>query len=82
MVGNVARLIKFEINVKLNFKSNQNFSNELWKCDFCMSMDSQSHIIWCPAFSSLREGKNLHNDMDLITYFREVMKIRENESAK
>ena len=66
---------------KMNFKSNEKYAKELWKCDYCMSVDSQAHIMWCPAFSSLREGKNLHCDKDLVSYIQEVMKIRLEESA-
>ena len=66
------------IDVKMNQKSNEKYARELWKCDFCMSIDSQAHIMWCPAFSPLREGRNLQNDLDLVHYFQEVMKIREN----
>ena len=68
------------VDVKMNQKSNSNYANDLWKCDYCFSLDSQSHIMWCPAFSSLREGKNLQNDLDLVSYFQDVMKIRENQS--
>ena len=69
------------IDVKMNQKSNKTYASELWKCDYCFSLDSQSHIMWCPAFSSLREGKNLHNDLDLVAYFQDVMKIRTSVSA-
>ena len=68
-------------DVKFNQKSNKKFANELWRCDFCVSLDSQSHIIWCPAFASLREGKNLQNDNDLVSYFESVMKIRSKYSV-
>ena len=67
-------------DVKMNQKSNPRYAAELWKCDDCMSMDSQSHIIWCPGYAPLREGKNLYDDMDLVTYFQQVMKIREEKS--
>ena len=65
------------INVKMNRKSDKKFANDLWKCDYCKSLDSQSHILWCPAFSSLREGKSLDCDRDLVKYFQEVMRIRD-----
>ena len=32
------------INVKVNRKSDKTFANTLWKCDYCKSLDSQSHI--------------------------------------
>ena len=54
-------------DVKMNYKLNPSYAAELWKCDHCMSMDSQSHIVWCPAHT---------HDMDLVTYFHHVMKIR------
>ena len=64
------------IGVKMNKKSDKKYANELWRCDFCQSIDSQAHIVWCPAFAPLREGKNLHDDEDLVDYFENVMKIR------
>ena len=72
------RIRSHMLDLKMNRKSDPKYSDDLWKCDFCMSLDTQSHVIWCPAFASLREGKNLNNDIDLVTYFSEVMKIREN----
>ena len=71
------RLRSHMTNVKMNQKSDKRYANELWKCDFCLSLDSQSHIVWCPAFASLREGKNQANDLDLVKYFQAVMKLRE-----
>ena len=64
-------------NVKMNRKSDPKYSEDLWRCDFCKSLDTQAHIMWCPAFVDLREGKNLKDDLDLVNYFNEVMKIRE-----
>ena len=64
------------LDVKMNKKSDRSNADNLWRCDFCRSLDSQSHIMWCPAFVSLREGKNLHDDDDLISYVQQVMKIR------
>ena len=65
------------VNVKMNRKSDKKFASELWKCNYCLSIDSQSHIVWCPAFASLREGKNLNDDLDLVNYFQAVMRIRD-----
>ena len=56
------------IPVKMNMKSNAKFADELWKCDDCMSMDTQSHILWCPAYAPLREGKTLSDDLNLVHY--------------
>ena len=65
------------IRTKINMKSDQNYANKLWKCDDCQSMNSQAHILWCPEFAPLREGKDLQNDGDLVKYYQKVMKIRE-----
>ena len=59
--------------VKMNMKNN----DENWMCDSCeTAIDSQSHVIWCPAYSKLREGKDLSSDVDLIDYFNKVLTIR------
>ena len=64
-------------NVKMNRKSDNSFANTLWKCDYCKSLDSQSHILRCSAFSPLREGKSLDCDKDFVKYFQDVMRIRD-----
>ena len=63
-------------DVKWNKRSDKNNQKTLWKCEECGNVDSQSHIIWCPFFASLREGKSLDSDQDLVKYFIEVFKIR------
>ena len=70
------------IKVKMNMKHNHNFAEKLWKCDECQCMDSQAHIIWCPAFAPLRDGKDLSSDKDLVWYYQQVMKIREDKENK
>ena len=39
-------------------------------------MDSQAHIVGCPAYAALREGKDLESDADLAEYYQKIMKIR------
>jgi hypothetical protein len=64
---------------KMNSMNNPAYKNDLWRCDSCEScIDSQSHILYCPAYKKLREGKNLSSDEDIVTYFKEVMQIRMN----
>ena len=71
------------LDFKFNYKSNEHHSKELWKCDSCQSaIETQDHILWCPAYLSLREGKSIDNDKDIIKYFTEVMKIREKLELK
>ena len=64
----------------MNQISNAAFSAKSWRCDDCLSVDSQSHILWCPAYAPLMEGKNLYDDMDLVMYYQEVMRIRDEVS--
>ena len=63
--------------IKMNYKNDQANKNKRWKCDDCMSIDSQEHILWCPAYSQLRQAKNLDNDRDLTKYFQEVLRFRD-----
>ena len=61
----------------MNQSSDRKNKETLWKCDGCGNIDSQKHILWCPAFRDLREGKSMDSDTDIIDYFRKVLKIRE-----
>ena len=66
------------LNVKFNYKHMPENEKTLWRCDSCkISIESQNHIMWCPAYSELRVGKDINNDNDLIEYVRNVLKIRE-----
>ena len=63
--------------VKWNFQNDIKNREQLWQCSSCQSsIDTQSHLIWCPAYSKLRENRKLENDKDLAIYIQEVLKIR------
>ena len=65
-------------DAKYNYSHNPQFTKELWRCDSCQRcIETQSHIIWCPAYSNLREGKDLNSDKDLINYMKNVIKYRD-----
>ena len=66
------------IDLKMNFMNNHKYSSELWRCDSCRTgaIESQSHVLHCPAYRKLREGKDLDNDKDIIDYFQKVLIIR------
>ena len=51
----------------------------LWDRLVCFVIKGMNSILWCPYFASLREGKSLDNDLDLINYFKQVFKIREDK---
>ena len=64
-------------SVKLNYKNDPANKKKMWKCDDCQSIDSQEHILWCPAYSLLRHEKNLEDDQDLTRYFLQVLRFRD-----
>ena len=54
--------------VKFNFKNDKKNQQELWRSDsFLVEIESQSHILHCPAYQQLRENKSLENQDDLIS---------------
>ena len=64
-------------NCKMNYLNNPVFKAEMWLCDSCqLCVDSQSHILYCPAYQQLREGKSLSSDQDMVSYFKEILAIR------
>ena len=71
------RLRTMMVDAKFNFKNKKEYSNDLWVCDSCSSnIESQSHLLWCPAYQNLRANKSLDNDQDLINYIKKVLEIR------
>ena len=77
------------IKCKMNFSSDRANVASSWKCHSCMSgaveggaVETQSHILFCPAYSALREGKSLESDKDVVDYFRKVMEIRDKLSIE
>ena len=79
--------LKFKVRTKM-FPCKFNFQNDpvnikkIWKCDDCNNVDTQAHILWCPAYKNLREGKSVDNDKDLIEYFQKVYSLRTKEEQK
>ena len=71
------------LDFKFNYKNDVIKSKELWNCDSCQSaIETQDHILWCPAYINLREGNSLESDDDLVKYFSSVMQIREKLQLK
>ena len=62
---------------KFNQSSDKSNKESLWQCRACGYIETQSHIIHCPAYKDLREGKSLDSDEDLAEYFQKVLKVRE-----
>ena len=85
--------MKFKINacmtptIQMNFPSDVEFASNLWTCSGCAGSDmgdevvgcrdTQQHVMICPGYAQLREDKNLDNDRDLVHYFAQVIKNRQ-----
>ena len=65
--------------VKMNFQSDKKFSKELWTCWDCSALDSQLHIVGCSQYSHLRQNLDMNNDADVVKYFQDVIKYREDK---
>ena len=66
------------LKFKYNYKNDPINKASLWNCDSCQSaIETQVHILWCPAYSELRQGKDINNDDHLIEYIQRVLKMRE-----
>ena len=65
------------IELKANFKNNQKFKKEGWKCEGCgKEVETNGHVMNCIAYEHVRDGKDLTSDEDLVQFFKEVMKMR------
>ena len=59
------------------FPCKENFpSDPVNVAEKCMVVNSQSHILNCPAYKHLRKGKTLSFDLDVVQYYQKVLKIR------
>ena len=64
------------LELKDNMK--RRYGRDNLSCEACSSgeAESQSHVLRCTAYDGIRDGLDMNNDKDLVTYFREVMRIR------
>ena len=63
-------------NVKMNFKGNPAYANNLWKCDKCNNQDTNSHLLWCTGYEQERDGLDLESDSDLCKYLQKIIILR------
>ena len=67
------------IEAKLNFKNKREYIEEKFLCDSCMTeQDENTHLLFCPAYKSLRENKDFNDDQTLAKYIQQVLNIRMN----
>ena len=68
------------LTVQMNFKSDPAFTANRWTCSGCSgSLDTQAHILNCPGYSDLRSNLNLELDVDLVRYFHQVIRKRQED---
>ena len=61
-----------------NYKHDKSYEADLWKCERSQScIETQEHVLVCPAYADLREGKDIQSDKDLVSYMQGVMLIRD-----
>ena len=60
---------KMTKTVQMNFKGDQKYAKNHWRCLECQTPDTQEHIVRCPFYQHLRVEKNMNFDKDLVDYF-------------
>ena len=71
------------LHVKDNFKNMYKNRTNGVKCDSCLTqVETQAHVLVCPAYDKLREGLQLNNQDDLVKYYREVLMLRDKKGTK
>ena len=64
--------------LKRNYANDKKYRQSLWQCVSCKTeIDTQSHVMWCDAYSELRKNVNFDNNKDLAKYIGDILKIRE-----
>ena len=70
---------RMTMTVQANYKGDQTFKSNGWKCQECQVLDTQEHVVRCLIYISLRNGKDLSSDRDIVEYFRRVIDSRKKE---
>ena len=71
--------IRFQLDTRMfpilknDFSSDPKFTEDQWKCEMCLRIDTINHIKLCPGYEDLRVGMNLNKDEDLEKYFKAVL---------
>ena len=76
----VRTVFRFRVDLfeaKYNYKNKQEYKKENYMCDSCMSqIDQNTHVLHCPVYATLRQDRNLNNDVHLAQYLQKVLEIR------
>ena len=77
----IFRLRTEMVDVKDNMRNKYNGTRV--NCEACdlEAAESQVHVMVCPGYAELRAGKDMQKDVDLVSYFREVLLLREKKKC-
>ena len=68
--------------VKMNYKGDKKYKQEGWKCDNCLQLDNEDHLLSCIGYEELRKNLNLEINKDLAAYLHKIyMKRTEKNTA-
>jgi hypothetical protein len=65
----------------MNFPSDIAYRKQSVKCFHYPNIDTQSHVIYCPFYEHMRVDKNFADEQDFVTYFQQVIAMREAEDV-
>ena len=71
----------FRIRTNMN-KLKGNFKHDKRNADaLCVACGKEeeinSHVMYCPSYADLKQGRDMSKNMDLVYFFRDIMKRRE-----
>ena len=58
--------------VKMNYKGDKKYKQEGWKCDDCLQLDTEDHLLSCIGYEELRKNLNLEINKDLAAYLHKI----------
>ena len=69
-------------SIKTHYSSDKDYAKDLWTCTSCRSkIDSIFHAKNCLSYAFLREKyPNLDCDDQLVGYFKDILKMRDDEA--
>ena len=67
-------------HIKSHFFNDKKYSTQLWRCSKdCSKIDTIEHVAYsCPKYEHLKHNRDIvNNDVDLVEFFQEVLKLRD-----
>ena len=64
----------------MNFRNDKNYSKDLWKCNKCGNIDTESHLLWCSKYENIRENLDLNQNKDLCKYLLKILSLRKKDA--